>query len=256
MDDKALLEIGDRLRTQLASSAVQLLSAEGPRPRPVGSGVIVRLEEHLYILTAAHVVKDLEGSPIWIGPNAREYRKVAKLEGLLFEDPLDAAIFPLPSSFGRWDGAYGLPIHSTPALRPAEPVQEHFLLLGYPANRTNVHHPSGVTVTLISVLSIELPDIYANFQLDRRHHLALRRRQNWTTENGPRGAPSLAAASGSGLWCFDSNLTYPPRLAAIFTSVPRAAGGERPIMVGTRIEAHLELLRRLSKWGGKEDGEK
>ena len=246
--------MGDRLAADLKKSLVQLFSREGPdwRPKPIGSGVLVRMANSVCIFSAAHVIAEFKNRSIWIA-QASEVGELRLLNGpmpvqftgdpamgLHQTDPIDAAVAMLPDGDAQHLILDAIPYSE---FDPATPTQHsHYLLAGLAANRTNVNRRNHDIVTEFKplILSEVEGSIYEKMGYEKRNHLLLKWNSRWKSVAGRHAARNLAGSSGGGIWGIDPlHADRPPQLVATFTEVPHRHG--RKVFVGTRTRVHKNL---------------
>ena len=253
--DRAACELGDRLAANLWKSAVQLFLWDDypkSRPTPLGSGVLVQIENWFFIFSAAHVIAEFKNRIIWAAHGSgngdlkaiqgeMHFRLTGRAEmGSHQNDPIDAAVALLPrgSPNELLSGATEASEFDT-GRRLEEP---RYLLLGLPANRTGVDgRRKEIRTERKPLIFSEVGDsVYAKMGYDKRTHLLLVWHSKWNSVAGRHAARNLAGSSGGGIWSFDlSSADVPPKLAATFTEIPHRHG--RKVIVGTRIHVHRDL---------------
>lgn len=250
------LKLADKLSPALWTNVVQLFVwDDGPlsRPRPVGSGVLVKRRESVFIFSAAHVLAEFRGKPI----STLVAGTLVQLEGEYHgystgnvdmgnhqTDPVDAAIVRLPQNSPTELMSRALDVSEIQLIVRQEVPR--YLLLGLPANRTSVDRvKKEISSEQKALIYSELDErVYSQIGYDRQTHLVLQWRSRWKDLTGYSGARHLAGSSGGAIWCFDlSSPENPARLVATLTECRPVRG--RKVLVGTRIGIHLELLRRL-----------
>jgi len=121
-----------------------------------------------------------------------------------------------------------------------------YLLLGFPANRTDVDRRRNQIDTehKLWILAEADDPVYAKMGYDRRTHLLLVWRSIWKSVAGQHAARNLRGSSGGGIWNFDPSLAdEAPQLSATFTEISHRRGGK--VFVATRIHIHQELTRTV-----------
>lgn len=240
---------------KLWGSAVQLFLWDDypkSRPKPLGSGVLVQLENWFFIFSAAHVIAEFKNKVIWAAhvsgdgnlkplQGEMHFRLSGRVEmGSHQNDSIDAAVALLPTgSPDEFLSRAMEPSEFDTGRRLGEP---RYLLLGLPANRTDVDRRRKEILTERKPLIFsEVEDsVYAKMGYVKRTHLLLVWHSKWNSVAGRHAARNLAGSSGGGIWSFDlSSAAVPPQLVATFTEIPRRHG--RKVIVGTRIHVHRNL---------------
>lgn len=231
------------------------------RPKPFGSSVLVRNGARTYIFSAAHVLAEFKNSVIWARYKGDDVLPLPAAVGRLTGQPdmgdhehdkTDAGVLVLPPNSPELSvRAMNLSeIRDSENDRASENCDaERFMLLGYPANRTEVDSPKkAVRSEQWPLVYTEVEEkVYAKAGYDPRIHLLLKWRNQWKSTKGLlRRARNLAGASGGAIWCFNpKEPSNPPQLVATFTELGKMPGGK--VLVGTRIEEHLGMVSKLER---------
>jgi hypothetical protein len=222
--DRAACELGDQLAASLWPKAVQLFLWEDhphSRPKPVGSGVLVRVENSFFIFSAAHVIGVFKNRVIWAGhgagngnlsplQGAHHFRLTGRIEmGDHQNDSLDAAVALLPPGSPSEFLSAALDASEIDKFSPLR--EARYLLLGVPANRTGVDQPrKEIRTERKPLIFSEVSDaVYSKMGYEKRSHLLLEWHGKWKTVSGSHGAQSLAGSSGGGIWSFDLSSSTP-----------------------------------------------
>ena len=213
------------------------------RPAPVGCGVLVRVGDTVLVLSAAHVFAEFRNRVMWTNlggellclPELRCRFTGSPDLGNHHGDSVDAAVASLPKDYSHDLLSQGLELSNLET--ETDQDESHYLLLGYPANRTRIEARE-VRVKRKALICSEVQNaVYAQVGCDRRTHILFEWRKASPSVTG-----SLSGSSGCGIWRFDRRTpTNSPKLVATFTGLQRMIGG-RKVLVGTRINTHLELL--------------
>ena len=146
--EAAISQLVDTEAHNLWPAVVQLfLWEDHPKssPRPIGSGVLVRVGDAVFIFSAAHVIAAFKYKVIWTGdeenlvPLQGEYRLslTGRPEmGEHQDDPLDAAVALLPANSPAGLTTNALDESGVDTSSNGQEVL--YLLLGHPANRTEI----------------------------------------------------------------------------------------------------------------------
>ena len=255
-------KIFDGIAHGLWPNVLQLFTWKDYRPKPFGSGVLVRNGARTYIFSAAHVLAEFKNSDIWTIdkgdgvllrlPPAAGGRLTGQPDmGNHEHDKIDAGVLVLPPNSPELSvRAINLSeIRASENNRASNCDAKRFMLLGYPANRTEVDSPKKeVRSEQWPLVYTEVEEkVYAKAGYDPRTHLLLKWRNQWKSPEGLlRRARNLAGASGGAIWCFNpKEPSNPPKLVATVTELGEKPGGK--ILVGTRIEVHLGLVSVLER---------
>lgn len=221
-----------------------------------GCGVLVRLNEQIFIFTASHVHRGMNDDTPGEIQAAIEGRFVA-LQGRAYRtdpvpdagDPLDVGVIEVADGEGASIlRPFALSLDPA-AIRMSVPGGRSALLFGYPhktAERTQgktvrpgLRWWHGFTI---------LRKTYAGFGLHHEVHVAMNfdLQESYDEEGRPGRSPSPAGVSGTGLWIMIEEDAQ-PQLVAIFTD---ARDG---LLYGTNIRAHLATIQHrapeiFSKW--------
>ena len=236
---------------------VQLFSRDGERgqrPAVVGCGVLVRREDRILVFSAAHVLAEFKNKPAWMDAGEQlacfpgEYScqlSGSPEMGNHERDRLDAAVCLLPPAVPADLARRAIDIRKIQGFTPTDGTL--YMLLGYPANRTDIDQAAKDIVS--ERMPLVLPELrqsaYTMGGYSRETHIMLEWRNEWKAATGTRRARRLSGSSGAGIWAFVPGSVAMPQLVATFTEVTRIKGGKA--YIGTRIVVHLQLARDLLK---------
>ena len=218
-------------------------------PKPIGSSVLVKVKNAVFIFSAAHVLANFKDKMIWIGaannvaPLQGEHRLslTGRPEmGDHQNDPIDAAVDLLPVDSSCHLSAHALDVSAIDTGN-SNAQEARYLLLGYPANRTETDRRKKAILSERKPLVFqEVPaEDYAKIGYERQTYLLLRYRNELKSVRGKHRARNLQGSSGGGIWRFDPHSNSTPNLVAIFTELKPVKGGK--VLVGTRVWKHLGL---------------
>ena len=259
LSDADVFKCADALADSLWPTATSLFvmeAAPGSRVRSLGSGVLVRALDSVFILSAAHVLAHFKETPIWL----RAGRELVCLPGggrfsltgsSAFgdheNDPVDAGVLFLP--LGTHDDLLARALN-IPKIETESNDSHHqrFLLLGYPANRVSVDRVKmEIRSEEKAYIYTEVPDaVYLKLGYDKAIHLLLDWKSRLRTPAGSHHARSLLGSSGGGIWRFQPHVGQSAQLMATFTALTLPRHGRR-VLVGTLVHRHLELARSLKQ---------
>ena len=242
-------QIGERLH-----GVVSPLYREGiHRPDPVGSGVMIRVGELVFVVTAAHVLEDMGSGPRYLGA----LDELLPLPALQFttrvppgktrdKDRLDVGCLLVDSHTAkRFKPADTLTLADLDIENPLSIEAEAFhFLLGYPESR----QPRRLVGSEFEARTFPLltnessADEYRAIELERAKNLLVHFDKSDTYRSGEKiTGPNMPGVSGAPIWRLTgTNGVNPgtPRLAAIAIAWRR----EPPLgVVGTRIVEWLRL---------------
>ncbi len=244
-------QVQERLPTVERATA-PIYRDEPSRPVPSGSAVMLRIDDHRFALTAAHVADNSASFPLYIGSSTRPVRlsgtKIAtklKPGQRREDDPLDVAVIHLDGETTRYlrDDEF---IDVSQIDAGPLPEDEIFLVAGYPGTRRrDIPTKATLEVTLYPFLACSRPRAaYARVRRNPADQLILGFSKKRLWRQGVRViAPDLDEMSGCGVWSIfhsSGSLLDGPRLAGLFTEWHRDGV---PWIVATRIDVALAAIR-------------
>jgi hypothetical protein len=247
-------EICQTNQTCFATIPVLLERLDSQRPELVGSGVLIKLSDRTFLLTAAHIVDMLnEGTLMIPGQNGfmpivGNYAETRLPDsGDRNDDRLDMAYFWLDRECADEIDSRCCILEKGDLLMESYPSPPNYTFNGYPWRKSDikgldVHTPrwgfSGVEVN---------PSQYEALGLSQTYHIAIRfhrRRAFHTGIQRIHSAPLPHGISGGGVyaWTEESLEMSPPRLplAGIATEYIPA----QSVLIGTRLEAYVRFILR------------
>lgn len=229
------------------------------RTRPVGSGVVVPIEDRPFIFTAAHVLAEAKTEELWASIGAEGDRRplppqtVVRASGDSTKgdhqhDRIDAAVMLVPE---QWCDFVPTPV---PPLSPPSPVApgthglevDRYMVLGFPANR--VKWDKGETTSeLRPLVSVEMPDgEYARLGYSRMDHLLLRDRRRWIRDKVKVQASCLKGVSGAPIFRFNADeADSVPELQAISIASKRPEHKDVWSLLATKVHHHVAIAHQL-----------
>lgn len=227
--------------------------AEGVhRPEPVGTATLIRVDELVFLVSAAHVLDDVGTGPRYFGGSDR----IKPLPAITFRSPL-------PDSGRREDDlvdvgywvldpgqAHGIPSADTLRLDQLDLTQAsnigndaQYYLSGYPASR----QPRRLTGDELEVKPLQFltdeaaGDVYEAVGTDRIDHVIVDfDKDDFYSGFEKRFGPDLFGVSGGVIWRLTGSPEVQPQsplLTAIVTSWRRA---EPRSVIGTRMHLWLQ----------------
>jgi hypothetical protein len=244
-------QVQERLWTVERATA-PIYRQERNQPVPNGSAVMLRLGNHRFAVTAAHVADTSATSPLYIG----SARQPVRLEGTKIatrlkpgqrrtDDPLDVAVLCLSDTTTRhFRDEEFIDAAQIDAGR-ASLDDEIFLVAGYPGTkRRDIPTQGTLEVTLYPFLTCScVRAAYPAARRDPARHIILGFSKKRLWRRGVRViAPNLHEMSGCGVWSIHDqagSLLDCPRLAGLLTEWHR---DNQPRLVATRIEVALSAI--------------
>lgn len=216
------------------------------RPEPVGTGILIRVDELIFLVTAAHVIEDVGRGPRYFGAaeqtmNLPPFFMTTALPhgGTRDDDPLDLGYWIVdPETAAKLSSADTLRLTDLDMRDPAEVAQgADYFLNGYPATRQpRKIRNSEVEARTLAFMTEEVNDAeYSEAKRDRRTHLLVDyAKDNFFLEGVKKEGPDLQGVSGGAVWRLSgtSDVTYGKPLLAAFAI--RWRQEEPKCVIGTR----------------------
>jgi hypothetical protein len=216
-------------------------------PELIGSGVLLVIKEHVFVLTASHVMELLEESGFLLliddafhAITGRGFRTPPPNDGTAADDPIDAAIFDVQEEQRE------LLIPRCLGLDDLHTFDRGFEILysvsGYPLKKSR---RKGALVKsepfLISLLG-QPPSVYERAQVNRRTHIVMESTKRIMGPRGIKKAPTTTGMSGGPVFIVPAfrNSPLKPKLVGIFIERRKIP----PIMIATSVAVHLTLIAR------------
>ncbi len=241
-----------RLAERLQNSVVPLfVTDDSPRPRRIGSCVLVRLETRYYAFTAAHVIEEIGSSRVW-APSTGAGGKLLPIPACTAHlspqgSHLDVGVLVLsPEKFGPFQERVFLADKDIdqddrPDDRKLGP--SFYLVLGYSASRTQVAVSQGehriFQKSFQCATSPVRPAEYAAEDVAPEDHILLDFDHSEIMVDGSRAnPPRLQGVSGGGIFHISRSTMQGP-LIAIASQNRRNSR----VILGTRIKHFLRVAR-------------
>lgn len=238
-----LSTVGKRLQRVLTP-----IYAQSPhRPEPIGTGVLIRVDDLILVATAAHVIDAVGSGARYFGLNGEvtalpEFsdRSPLPASGRREDDDIDLGFWVLaPGVAAKVVSADTLRLNDLDFANPEEIDRDaQYLLHGFPASRQPRRIRNGeFEASTLPFLTSELSDAaYAAAAKNREHHLMVNYSKDEVYREGERVTGSdLAGMSGGAIWRLSGTSDVrigSPVLSAITVSWRRA---DPRAVVGTRI---------------------
>lgn len=189
-----------------------------------GSGVFIRIDDNVFLVTAAHVSDDRYSSPLWISSQDG----FTQLEGYFAE-------IRIPDSGDRNDDNYDFSYYRLPhsvveSLHPELLILDHedcdtfdttaegdaYTLIGYPAKKSrNKGLHAKTSLYSMSGEAVER-ELYSEFGINIQHHILIRYRRKKTKNFLTRvrsTAPHPNGMSGGGVFAWTKELPDQSRIS-------------------------------------------
>lgn len=225
------------LTTIAGKATIPLLKDEKGALVHVGTGVLTKLRDHVFIFTAQHVLKDLAGYNVYTPLDG----KIMPLEGWGHgSTALDAGIFHVenPDLNPFLDAA----VPGGAVFSQSDILEDRLAIFGHPAKP--VYKNGGATIYQLRGKSAAF---YKRFDLTPDTNILLNYPKKVTGPHGSIRYPPLEGMSGSGLW-FAPQLTARalsihasgplPRLVGIFTEQRKRDN----CLVATNVQHHVMFV--------------
>jgi hypothetical protein len=217
-------------------------------PEPVATGVLLSIEEHLFLLTAAHAIEQFGHYPPLIplagriiGIVGESYRTGLPKSGSHNDDPLDAAVF-------RIDNAEREAIRSIAlGLKDLEPEDEahesKHLLIGHAIRRFRRVKRELISDPLVLLVD-GVPDLdYQKAGINPATHLLMKWDKRTASIDGIEQAPSLRGVSGGAVWRLPGKNESKASVGLAGIFIERK---QQPLaLVATSVLLHLQLIAKF-----------
>jgi len=240
--------VGGAVQLELAKRATipLLIHRRGHgAPELLASGVLLRLQGRVFILTAAHVIEtvgrhdlclQLNGEIIRICPDG--YLTPLPESGTYVDDPVDAAVLPVPAECNQSFLTRCATLADLHHVDNAYDVA--YWVHGFPLKRSS--RTAGKLRTDYRCMTIGgLPiEAYHRLKKEPNIHILMERPKRVSTIGGMKEQPAARGMSGCGAWILPAHHGWPlpPKLAGVF--IEKAKGW--PAFVATSIRVHLDLI--------------
>jgi hypothetical protein len=224
------------------------------KPELIGTGVLIRLSDQVFLVSAAHVADQITRGPHYFGVAGRlinlpGFRITSPIpaSGTREDDPIDLASWVLdPVTQRELASADALAVTDLDAVRPDDiPEGSQYFLNGYPYTRQprRLEGDEWSAQTLAFITEERPSTEYGAVGRDRAGSVFVSySKGNFFRYGEKRDGPDLQGVSGGAIWRLGGPACSPqrPLLTAIATTWRR----REPLgVVGTRIRV---LLRQLS----------
>lgn len=241
--------------TVAGRSTVQLYTlTQRGAPRPVGSGVLFRAGDKVFILTAAHVADEFKTKAAYVTYQDRllkvqgqTHASPSPASGDRKDDILDFAVVRIDGEPATLLGASAITVADIYNLPPAVLPGKGLVLVGFPARNFKIEGRV-VSSAEIAVESRGVPlATYERLKLEPQNHLILQWYNTMYTEKGVVRSHSMAGMSGGGVWlvpelvgeAFPAQAPFiAPKLMGIFTEHRKS----RSILLAVRVRFLLNKI--------------
>jgi hypothetical protein len=237
-------------------AVVALASEQSMRPTPIGTGVLLRIADSYFVLTAAHTIHQVRTHPIRLGlggvlASVNGKAAVNQIpDGIDPEhDPIDVGVIRLEGKLPSEPDTLELTLADLDVAVRVSNDTPH-VVVGFPVNKSNVvlkRRHAAFKLTRYTGPEVAEP-VYSRFGRLKSRHLVLAWDPSTLRRDGIRSsAPALNGVSGGGMWRLDS-LSGPysvggrDKLVAIFTDHVKNPLGA---LVGLRVREHLHVIARM-----------
>jgi hypothetical protein len=239
------LAIVNGVMREIQSYTKPLFTREGTNraPQQIGTGVIVTIAGHVFLLTAAHVMAHFKRKSLFI-PLDGQY---VFLAGAVFlndpthtgdHDRVDTAVLHVgePNIAALRETAY--PFERSLLLSTAVPST--YLAVGYPLRLSKKIGRQIFSPPMAWLLTGIPDDHYQRSKINPSANLAFRMTKQVSTSNGWAPRPSLRGMSGCGVWIIPrvDGVDQPHRLVGLFTGTNKA----QALALATNIRRHAECI--------------
>ena len=216
------------------------------RPDPVGTGVLIRVDELVFLVSAAHVIDDIGRGPRYFGAADQTIPLPAftmtspiPAHGTRDDDQVDIGYWVLdPKTAALLSSADTLCLADLDMHDPGDIARDaDYFLNGYPESRQPRKMLSGeVEAHTIAFMTKEVSHAeYETARRDRREHLLVGySKDDFYSGGAKRRGPDLQGVSGGAIWRLSgsSDAIYDKPVLAAFATRWRQA--EPKCVVGTR----------------------
>lgn len=227
------------------------------KPEPFATGVLLQVDDHYFLITAAHVIDGLDPKTVGIMINNTFYIlngtvHYTQLSSSKQNASIDLAIWLLSSEVvAELKQKYSF-------LQLSEVSAEHviidkpqYLVVGFPVTRTklNLRKAKLAVQPFIFLTNQAEPKLYSKLRFTEQSHilLAYRKAKIKNFESGlVVQGPDPHGVSGSGLWFLPEVIVEPEKDVPIeLVGIMTEFHSQLNVLVSTRIHLVLEILRKL-----------
>lgn len=252
----AYFETQDNSAIDINKCTCQFLTLKNNVPQAHGTGVLIKVNNAYFIITAAHVIENFE-EKLYV---RFEQNRITRIEFELSinkinihrkDDKTDIAILKLFDSTAQTlSGFYNFMDESELGINHQLEDSPLYLGFGYPTSQTNIHYKTKKITTeptFFTTKPVEL-SIYNKLEctLDKNIIVHFNKNKFVNTLTQQLGtAPDLYGMSGGGLWyipmqTLNPNQSLKKELVGILTEWPIK---DRQFVISTRIDVITEMLR-------------
>lgn len=214
-------------------------------PELLASGVLFAIRRRVFILTAAHITESLGRNTLYVEATDRVieiprdcYKTPRPKSGSYTDDPVDAAVFPVPNDAGQ------AMLNRCATLDDLYPVDNAYdvayAVYGFPLKRSS--RTGGKLRTDYRCMTVGgLPiGVYESLERKPDSHILMEKQKRVSTVQGMIQQPATTGMSGCGAWILPAHhgSTLPPKLVGIFIEKAKRS----PAFVATTIRVHLQLI--------------
>lgn len=217
---------------------------------PIGTSVLLKYEDEFFLVTAKHVLQELENYDLYI-PLKNDFLKVGGkwdyLTSALEYDNIDVAILRLDEELIEPIlTKYKFIKKGVINVDYTENEDDYFIIMGFPIKRTNRDGRSFTTDPFFFITSqIRLKKINKIF-LNEEDNITVRYRRNDQSfmENDfkSQGPKDLRGISGCGLWHFRKEVNFNGSINLSLVGIVIEADINRGIICATRVKWLVQLI--------------
>ena len=224
-------------------------------PQPFGSGVLIEIDDHYFVFTAAHVLEGKQGKLfVGIGKNdllslGGDY--IINVDSDRENDPIDIGIVVLDNeTAGKLKIGYTFILKESLGINH-QPIQNpQYVALGYPASKSkyNAYKNTIKSSPFIYITMTAKAEFYKTMNCDISQRILVHYEKkgvmDYSTGKKQTG-PDTFGMSGCGFWHVPIKGLLPQtkekKLVAILTDWPPE---NKNFWIGTRIDIFTEVLRQ------------
>lgn len=231
------------------------------KPEQFGSGVLLKIKNEYFILSSTHIFKYFDGFVLQTGISKGSL--IERLSGDRFssgtiEDPfsnyLDATAFHIQSEISKELKELALGIEDLDFGDDADTVRPIYLASGFRVKKSNVMG-NQIYTKREAFPSVEVhEETYKLFDIDPIHQFVLAYDDNILVNRVWQKSPIPRGFSGGGIIKIDGSNVHNPlpnkinpkqKLTAIITEHYREKNNKPGILISTKIEIHIGLIRKF-----------
>jgi hypothetical protein len=213
-------------------------------PELVGSGVLLGVEDYVFLLTAAHVLELFEEANFqlqiddqWIPVSGRPFT-TPPVNGSHVRAPIDAAVVCLEGELQKRLRTRSLKLEDLHTFDRGFEVL--YTVSGFALKHSRRQGQRVYSAPSLLSLQGQPQSLYDQLQLDPRLHLVLESTKRVMWLGGIKEAPTTAGLSGGPVFIVPGirRSTLRPKLTAIFIE----GRNSPPVMIATSVTIHLSLI--------------